>query len=312
MKYLQQASLGKRSYFRYLLTVTLLVSIIIISGKLGYRVAMNIVGVSENHLQDYNLAQSRELMGKNLFLIVNLFPFIIQFFVMFFAIKYIHQRPMLSLVTARPTFDWKRFFFSFSLFGIVLGLGLTYTLLTTDTTKWNFNSETFWMLMGLSFFVLPLQTAFEELMFRGYILQGSINLLKKPIASILISSFLFAILHFENPEVNKLGEILIVYYFVSGVFMSLLTVLDDGLELSLGFHTVNNIFGTLILTNNWQVFQTDALLMDTSEPVIGWDLWVIVLVVYPLMLFIFHKVYKWNSWKKVLFEMVELEDANHV
>lgn len=308
MKYLQQASLGKRSYLRYIFTITLLISIIIVAGQFSYRMGMKIVGVSDAQIKDYNLAQSRDVMGKNLFLIVNLFPFILQFFVMFFAIKYIHQRPVLSILTARPAFDWKRFFFSFGLFGIALGIGITHTLLTTNTTHWNFKGETFWMLMGLSFFVLPLQTAFEELMFRGYFLQGSINLLKKPIAAIFISSFLFAILHFENPEVVKLGEVLVFYYFASGLFMSLLTVLDDGLELSLGFHTVNNIFGTLILTNNWQVFQTDALFMDTSDPVIGWDLWIIVLVIYPLMLFIFHKVYKWQSWKKVLFETIELED----
>ena len=308
MKFLQQASLGKRSYFRYILTIFILVAIIPVFGQLAYYVGMSIVGVSSSQLADYTLAQSRDVMGKNLFLIVNLFPFVVLFFTMLLAIRFIHQRATLSIFTARPTFDWKRFFFSFGLFGLILCIGLAHTLLTTKTTLWNYHPETFWMLMGLSFFVLPLQTAVEELIFRGYMLQGSINLFKKPIATILISSFLFAILHFENPEVIKLGNVLVLYYFASGLFMSLLTVLDDGLELSMGFHTVNNIFGTLILTNNWQVFQTDALYMDTSDPVIGWDLWIIVLVIYPLMLYIFHKVYKWKTWSEVLFETVELED----
>ena len=308
MKYLQQASLGKRSYFSYILTIIILIAIIIVVGQLAYRVGMSVVGIPESHYNDFTLSQARDEMGKNLFLIVNLFPFVVQFFVILLAIRFVHKRPLLSIFTARSSFDWKRFFLSFGLFGLALALGLTHTFLTKDTTKWNYHPETFWMLMGLSFFVLPLQTAFEELMFRGYMLQGSIRLLKKPIATVLISSFLFAVLHFENPEVKKLGEVLVIYYFASGLFMSLLTVLDNGLELSLGFHTVNNIFGTLILTNNWQVFQTDALYMDTSDPVIGWDLWIIVLVIYPLMLFIFHKVYKWKPWRKVLFETVELED----
>jgi membrane protease YdiL (CAAX protease family) len=111
-----------------------------------------------------------------------------------------------------------------------------------------------------------------------------------------------------NPEVEKLGPEILLYYFSCGLFMSLLTVLDDGLELSIGFHTVNNIFGALMVTNHWQVFQTDALFMDTSEPVIGFDLWVIVLVFFPMLLFIYHKVYKWKSWGKVLFEKIDLDD----
>lgn len=312
MKYLQQASLGKRSYFRYLFTITMLIAIIPIFGQLAYKIGMTLVGIPESEFKNLTLAQSPDLMGKNLFFIVNLFPFIVLFFAMILAVKYIHKRPILSIFTARPEFDWKRFFLSFGLFGAVLGLGLIYSLLTSNSLKWNYNPETFWMLLGLSFFLLPLQTAFEELMFRGYFLQGSIRLFRKPIVSAIMSSLLFAVLHFENPEVVKLGGVIVIYYFACGLFMALLTVLDNGLELSLGFHTVNNIFGALILTNNWQVFQTDALLMDTSEPVIGWDLWIIVLVCFPLLLFIFHKVYKWKTWSEVLFETIELENPDQM
>ena len=308
MKYLQQASLGKRSYFRYILTITILFALIPLVGQIAYKVGMSLVGIPASELKNYTLAQSRDLMGKNLFLIVNLLPFVALFFAMLLAIKYIHKRPILSIFTARPEVDWKRFFLSFGLFGLILGLGLVHSLLTTNTMHWNYKPDSFWMLLGLSFFMLPLQTAFEELMFRGYFLQGSIRLFRKPIVSALLSSFLFAVLHFENPEVVKLGEVIVIYYFACGLFMSLLTVLDNGLELSLGFHTVNNIFGTLIITNDWQVFQTDALFIDTSTPVIGWDLWIIVLVCFPLLLFIFHKIYKWKTWSEVLFETVELDE----
>jgi hypothetical protein len=48
--------------------------------------------------------------------------------------------------------------------------------------------------------------------------------------------------------------------------------------------------------------------MDTSEPVIGWDLWIMVFVCFPLLLLVFHKVYKWKSWGKVLFEKIDLDD----
>ena len=308
MKYLQLASLGKRSYLHYSLTLIGIISIFVFAGQFAYTFGMSLVGIPNSELSHYTLAQSQELMGANLFLIITLLPFVTLFFTMLLAIKFIHKRPILSIFTARPSFDWKRFFLSFGLFGSVLGLGLLYMSLTNSEIHWNYHADSFWMLLGISFFILPLQTTVEELLFRGYMLQGSINLFKKPIISAIVSSILFASLHMGNPEVEKLGIVILLYYFACGLFMALLTVLDDGLELSLGFHTINNIFGVLLLTNNWQVFQTDALFMDTSEPVVGWDLWIMVLVCFPLLLLVFHKVYKWKSWSKTLFETIDLDN----
>ena len=308
MKYLQLATLGQRSYLRYIITLTGVISIFIVVGQISYATGMTLVGVPTSEMANYSLVQARELMGSNLFFIINLLPFVALFFALLLAIKYIHQRPVWSIFTARNAFDWKRFFVSFSLFGVVLVGGLGYSVLTNKNIQWNYHVDSFWMLLGISFFILPLQTAVEELLFRGYMLQGSINLFKKPIISAIVSSLVFAVLHMGNPEVETLGPEVLLYYFSCGLFMALLTVLDDGLELSLGFHTVNNVFGALMVTNNWQVFQTDALFMDTSEPVIGFDLWVIVLVFFPMLLFIYHKVYKWKSWGKVLFEKIDLDD----
>jgi len=311
MNYLQLAALGKRSYLRYAISVFGVVSVFFMAGQFAYMLGLYVVGVPISEWMNYSLAYSRHLMGNNLFFIINLLPFVALFFAILLAIKYIHQRPIWSVFSVRIQFDWKRFFLSFSLFGIFLCGGLIYTYATSDAIKWNYHADSFWMLVGISFFILPLQTAVEELLFRGYMLQGSINLFKKPIISIVVSSVIFASLHMENPEVEKLGNSILLYYFASGLFMALLTVLDDGLELSLGFHTVNNIVGALLVTNNWQVFQTDALFLDTSIPVIGLDLWIIVLVCFPILLLIYHKVYKWKSWKKVLFTSIELTNTDH-
>jgi membrane protease YdiL (CAAX protease family) len=309
MKYLQLATLGQRSYLRYVITLTGVISIFIVVGQLSYATGMSLVGVPTAELANYSLDQSRELMGNNLFFIINLLPFVALFFALLLAIKYIHQRPIWSIFSSRNTFDWKRFFLSFSLFGLVLGVGLFYVIQTSENIQWNYQKDTFWMLLGISCFILPIQTAVEELLFRGYMMQGSINIFKKPIIAAIVSSFVFAGLHMGNPEVEKLGTQILLYYFSCGLFMALLTILDDGLELSLGFHTVNNIFGALMVTNHWQVFQTDALFMDTSKPVIGIDLWIIVLVFFPMLLLIYHKVYKWKSWKKALFEPIDLGNS---
>lgn len=44
-----------------------------------------------------------------------------------------------------------------------------------------------------------------------------------------------------------------------------MALMDDGLELSMGYHAINNIFAALILTNEWQAFQTDALFYGSCK-----------------------------------------------
>jgi membrane protease YdiL (CAAX protease family) len=120
----------------------------------------------------------------------------------------------------------------------------------------------------------------------------------------LMSGVIFGLMHYSNPEVKVLGSAILGYYILIGIFTSLMAVMDEGIELGIGFHAANNIFGCLIVTNHWQVFQTDALWMDMSEPKIGLDLVVTLLIFYPLMLFIFAKKYKWKSLRQGLLTKV--------
>jgi hypothetical protein len=76
--------------------------------------------------------------------------------------------------------------------------------------------------------------------------------------------------------------------------------MDEGLELSLGFHAANNLIGALLVTSDWTVFQTHSILKDVSEPQAGIDVILPVLVIYPILLYIFSKKYQWKDWKEKL------------
>ena len=76
--------------------------------------------------------------------------------------------------------------------------------------------------------------------------------------------------------------------------------MDEGMELSLGFHAANNLVGALLVTADWSAFQTHSILKDISEPSAGFDVIAPVLIIYPIMLFIFAKKYNWTNWKKNL------------
>ena len=304
MRYFELAKLGDNSAIKYLGTILLLASTLIGFGQLPLMIALLSKGVNVEDMEKMVGDDIRLLLGNNMFIIVQLIPFIILLVFLLFAVRKLHNRPILSLFTSRPEIDVKRIFFSFSIWSIFLSVGLFLAMQTGAELKWNFNPSTFLMLVGISFFIIPLQTTFEELFFRGYLIQSFGRRFKAPLFPMLLSGVIFGVMHYSNPEVKVLGTGILGYYILIGVFTSLMAVIDEGLELGIGFHAANNIFGCLVVTNHWQVFQTDALWMDMSEPKIGLDLIITLLVFFPLMLFIFSKKYKWKSLKDGLLAKV--------
>ena len=115
---------------------------------------------------------------------------------------------------------------------------------------------------------------------------------RKKIVPLLITSFMFGMMHIANPEVDKMGNIILVYYIGTGLFLGIITLMDEGLELALGFHAANNLVGALLITSDWSALQTDSIFKDTSSPSAGFDVLLPVFIIFPLLLFLFSKKYK--------------------
>ncbi len=304
MRYFELAKIGDNSLMKYIGTILLLASTLIGFGQLPLMIALFSKGVTVEDMEKMAGNDIRLLLGNNMFIMVQLIPFIILLLFLLFAVRKLHNRPILSLFTSRPEIDIKRIVFAFFTWSVFLFISLFLAMQTGADLKWNFNPNTFIMLVGISFFIIPLQTTFEELFFRGYLIQSFGRRFKAPVFPILISGVIFGLLHYSNPEVEVLGIGILGYYILTGLFTSLMAVMDEGVELGIGFHAANNIFGCLIVTNQWQVFQTDALWIDMSKPKIGIDLVITLFVLFPLMLFVFSKKYKWKSLKQGLLTKV--------
>lgn len=242
-----------------------------------------------------------ETLGYNAFLSYLLIPFLCSMIALLLGIKYLLKRPILSVFTIRKKLDLKRFFLSFSIWFGTMGTLLLIVINSSDQFEWNLNMATFPGLLAVSLLLIPIQTTCEELVFRGYLLQLFGAYFKKGWLSILFTGILFGLVHGSNPEVQKIGNILLVYYIATGIFLGIMAVMDDGLELSMGYHAANNIFAALIVTNDWQAFQTDALYVDHSGPSFGWDSIITIVVLQPLLILLFAKVFKWKNWKKKFF-----------
>jgi len=242
-----------------------------------------------------------EQMGTNLAFVLLIGPLSIGLFFLFFWVKFVHQQSIRSLTTSRHKVDWKRIFFSFSIWAcITIGSTLLFFYLSPDDFVWNFKPVPFFSFLVLALLLIPLQTSFEEYLFRGYLMQGIGVATKSRLIPLLITSIAFGLMHIANPEVGKMGYIIMIYYIGTGFFLGIITLMDEGLELALGFHAANNLVGALLVTADWTAFQTHSIFKDISEPSAGVDVLLPVVVIFPILLVIFGKKYGWTNWKEKL------------
>lgn len=244
-----------------------------------------------------------------LFLIM--LSFVFAMFGIYIVVKNIHKQTMLSVTTSRAKVDWNRILFSFtiwSLFTIISTVILYYS--SPESFVINFKLIPFLILVIIGTLMIPIQTSCEEYVFRGYLMQGFGNLARNKWFPLVMTSSIFGLMHIANPEVTKMGYIVLVYYIGTGFFLGILTLMDEGMELSLGFHAANNLVGALLVTADWSAFQTHSILKDISEPSAGFDVIAPVLIIYPIMLFIFAKKYNWTNWKEKLTGEIQPTNSN--
>ena len=239
--------------------------------------------------------------------IITLVPFLVGFGLLMFVAKVFHVRTFLSFITVRERFSLKRFGTGFGIWAAIL-LAVFFVGMSggAPTFKWNFDLNSFVYLLAISIFLVPFQTGFEEILLRGFAMQMFARITKRAFSAIILSALVFMALHLGNPELSNYGWTVLVFYLLSGLMTSLITVMDDGLELSWGFHTANNFYSVLLVTSDYQAFRTDAVYLDTSEPTVGLEILIVPLLFFPLFVFILWRIFKWKNWKEKLFRPLEL------
>ena len=303
--YIEQAYKSQHDFWRYLLGIGVIFLGWQIFGVAPLMAALFTKSNAMSILASGDVGLMSEALGSNLFLFLMLLTFVIGLACLFIWIKLVHKQPIKSLTTSRKKVDWGRIFFAFILWSIIsIAFVFIDIQLSPKDYEFNFNLKPFLILAVISIVLIPIQTSMEEYYLRGYMMQGIGLLAKNRWVPLCFTSILFGVMHLFNPEVEKLGYGIMVFYIGTGFFLGILTLMDEGLELPLGFHTANNLTTALLVTADWTAFQTESLYRDISEPVLGWDVFVPVLFIYPILLFIFSKKYGWTNWKERLFGKV--------
>lgn len=289
-EYIHRAREGKNDFISFLLTILIVTATLIAASSIPVLLYAFYSG-------DELISQDKMLLffGKNTFFLLELLPMALCLLSLVLCVKWIHKRPVLSLFTNRTAFDFKRFAFSCLCWGIFLLLffGLDW-LIEPANLQWNYKGGTFWMLLLISLVFVALQTLFEEVLFRGYLLQAFGAFVPQKWLSIVLTSAFFAAMHLGNPEIELIGNEALLYFFLTAVFLGILATADQGLELSFGFHFINNFFAAVFVTNEWQVFQTDALFKSSTSPQLNTVDWITILILFPFLLYLYSKKYRFR------------------
>lgn len=305
--FIEQGLKSENKFWKYILG-----SVIIIFASLLGQIPLLVTLLYETFVNGKPYPTSNEAIMRffepnfTLFLIMISFVFIMLGIIL--VVRYLHHQTMLSVTTSRDKVDWNRIVFSFLIwaaFTIVSTL-LFYYYNPSDFVI-NFKPVPFAILALIGIVLIPIQTSSEEYIFRGYLMQGFANLAKNKWFPLLMTSLIFGGMHWYNPEVAKIGPIILVYYIGTGLFLGIITLMDEGMELALGFHAANNLIGALLVTSDWSAFQTHSIFKDISDPSAGLDVILPVVIIYPILLFIFSKKYNWTNWKEKLTGKIQVK-----
>lgn len=289
--FINQAYKGNNKWWRVLITTLLTVGVFV-----GNFITYFLMSKKDMD----KVYETMNKIPNNLSLLMNLSPFVLLLVLLFLLVRGLHQRSVLSLTTSREKVDYKRILFSFGL--IVLMTLATFTVSSTiDHTAilWNFNPLKFSILFLISILLFPFQIGFEEYLFRGYLMQQVGIIAKNRWLPLLITSVMFGLFHSANPEVAQMGFGVMVFYIGTGFLLGIMTLMDESLELALGFHLGNNLMAALLITSDFSAIHTDAVFKysGVENPVdMLNEMIVSIVIVYPIILFIFAKKYNWTNW----------------
>lgn len=199
-------------------------------------------------------------VSNNFFFALMMFPFICSMVLLLLFVKLVHKRPARTLVTPRPRIDWGKFLIGFGLWIVLLSVieGTNY-ILNPDNYIMQFQPGKFFVLLLLSVPLLLIQTAYEEVLFRGYLMQWLGKYSPFRIVPVLITGVAFGLMHMMNPEMGEFGWTVMIDYIAIGLALGIVTILSDSLELAMGLHFANNLFLSLFVTFDASVLKTDAV-----------------------------------------------------
>ena len=256
--FLDSARTGRNAWWRYVVGLLVVVAFTSLLGAVVVLLALGFLGAAVPGLAGSPLYDYLSL--------VLVFPF--AWLGLLVVIRRLHGRSFRSLVSGSRPVRWGRMGWGALLWLVLLAL-LTGVDVLTNPGQYSVTFAPAAWLLALPFVLLltPIQTTAEELVFRGYLLQATGLLTRRLLWLVLPSSLLFSLMHAANPEFLANPLLGWLPYFIIGLLLAVVTVLDDGAELAIGVHAANNIYSFIgVATAGGTAVTAPILTRATLDP----------------------------------------------
>ena len=302
MKFFENARVGKNHWLLY-------VAMLIV----GYIVAqipatIYIVALIADKMATGDRQAMREMFGDgNMDAFFDTIPGFIALMLTFLAwmggtwgfFKLFHHRERMTLISGEKKFRKKNFFWGMGAFTIAYGLfNLVSFPLWFSVIDYNFQFDggRYFALVAIAVLFLPFQTGCEELIFRGYLMQGFALCTKSKVWALVITSVVFGLMHCYNGPVEEYGfcAAVPVYIFI-GFGLGLFAILSDGIELSWGIHYATNLIAFTLIGSKSEGAVNLRPLIQGDEPV--WVMYILEIVVFTMMFLLLRKKMGWDIKK---------------
>ena len=265
MNHLESSFIGRNDWWRYIIALVAVFALTNTIGALPLLISMGISAAGDPTILEKLAENPNDLsvlgIDPIVYLVEMIFPFIIGLIAFVLILHPLNQKRLIHVVVGTGSFRWKRLAVSAVIWTLFSAIYL-FASVKLDPSNYSLHntSKTLIPLIIISVLLIPFQAAWEEIIFRGYLMQGFTVLMKNRWAPVILTSLLFALMHVINPEVREYGFwSMMPQYLLFGLVFGIMTVMDDGVEAAIGAHAANNAFLSVMLTNKSSVLQTPSV-----------------------------------------------------
>jgi uncharacterized protein len=296
--FLEQAQDGKNDVGRWLALLVIISVAITIIGTIPVQILVYLQTAASPDLIP-NLENPLDLsvfdISAPIQLLFLIMPYLMGILALALLIKPIHERRAITLISGSIPFRWSHFFWGGKIW---LLLVFIYTLIISSIDKHSINididSISLLKTCLVMILLVPIKTGLEEILFRGYLMQGIHQFIRYKWLNLVITALIFAGSQVYLSE-NKDNEAILVFiqYLLFGILLSLCAILDDGLEMAWGVNSINTIFiGILSLSErNSDSIRLSQLHFSNKSYGIG-----ALLIISALFMYSANKKFKWIGW----------------
>jgi Predicted protease of the Abi (CAAX) family len=212
----------------------------------------------------------------------------ISVFLFYICLRFVHHKKFLSVINTVSGLRWKLLLKGLVLWALILFiLSLPSLIFNPGGYEITYNSESFLILLIICLLAFPIQASFEEILFRGYLMQGFSLVSKKPWVPLVLTSLIFGSVHVLNGTNLYMDLSIVASTFVIGMMLGIIALGDNGIETAMGVHIANNLYVALFFnsTDSGLPGLPSMVTTQASEPFSGLPFLILAAILMIAILF---------------------------